>query len=62
MVQALFDETGTPVKYRIVQSAHPLLDEAAARAIMENEFIPAMQDGEPVEDRVSVPFNFTLND
>jgi protein TonB len=53
---------GTVAATRILTDAgYPRLAQAAVDAIRKAEFIPARQDGHPVDDRVIVPFEFTLH-
>ena len=56
------DALGRPVQASIESSSgSPLLDEAARKFVMERwHFVPATQDGRPVEAEALVPINFVL--
>src|SRR5262245_10360605 len=60
LVKALVGTEGRVDDTRIVQSV-PLLDEAAAAAVRQWEFKPAMSKGKPVPVWLTIPVRFTLN-
>lgn len=60
VVEALVDEGGRVVETRILKSI-PLLDDAAAAAVRQWLFKPAMKDGRPVQVRIAIPVRFTLH-
>ena len=60
MVQALVLRDGTVADVRIVKSIPPL-DAAAAAAVRQWRFKPAMANGQPVAVWVGVPVKFTIH-
>ena len=60
LLRALVCEHGRVVRTEVVQSI-PLLDEAAAQALMQWTFQPARSGGRPVAVWVDTPLRFTLN-
>ncbi len=60
LVRVLIGKDGRPKRCIIDQSVNSSLDEAAKKAVMSSIFTPAIQNGAPVEEWVSVPVNFTL--
>ena len=60
MVQALIGRDGSVVDTRIVKSIPPL-DDAAAAAVRQWRFKPAMAHGQPIAVWVAVPVRFSLH-
>lgn len=60
LVSAVVDTTGEVVWLGIEEPVHPMLDEAAARAVRESRFEPGTLDGEVVPVRIPIPITFTL--
>jgi protein TonB len=56
----IVDERGTPHEIEVMQSAHPMLDSAAVRAVRRTTFVPGRDDGEPVSVRMRLPIRFQL--
>jgi protein TonB len=53
---------GLPDDVDVVQSSgHPLLDDAALRAVRTWRFVPAVKDGRAVESAVPMTFRFSLD-
>lgn len=61
-VTIIIDTTGNVIDAKIVKSLHPLLDEAAIKAVMQWKFTPAMQRDRAVKVRMEVPIRFTLHE
>jgi TonB family protein len=61
LIRVLIDTKGKPRRYNVEQSVHALLDSAAAKAIMETSFSPAIQKSEPVSCWVTVPVVFKVD-
>ncbi|MCB2204957.1 M56 family metallopeptidase [bacterium] len=61
VVQAKIVRDGKPVYAEVIASAHPLLDEAAKKAVMETDFKVAHRNGKPIESMIAVPIRFRLN-
>jgi protein TonB len=61
-VEVTVSETGRVVRAEVVQSdTVPVLEAAAVRAALISLFRPALQNGEPIESRVTLPFRFKPN-
>ncbi|MBI5324255.1 MAG: energy transducer TonB [Ignavibacteriae bacterium] len=60
IVRVLVGKDGKPVKSIIEFSDNELLNESAAKAVMNSIFNPARQNGNPVALWVSIPINFRL--
>lgn len=60
IVSALVTEDGEPVDLRLEKSLGYGLDEKALQAVSQYRFKPAMRDGSPVRERVTVEVNFKL--
>ncbi len=60
LIRVLVGKDGRPKRSLIDQSVAPSLDEAATRAVMQSVFTPAIQNGAPVEEWITVPVNFKL--
>jgi TonB family protein len=61
-IEAVIGTDGKVVNDKIVRSAHPLLDDAAAEAVRQWEYIPTLLNGEPVEVVMTVNVTFSLRD
>lgn len=61
IVEAWVTAEGTVREVRLLQGAHPLLDEAAVEAVRRWTFSPAKQNNRAVAVWVSVPIYFRLN-
>ena len=62
LVRALVTPTGSVEKVKVFNSSsHPLLDKSALAAVLDWEFVPARNNGQPVASWVQVPVNFVLN-
>ncbi|MBL7999426.1 MAG: energy transducer TonB [Candidatus Kapabacteria bacterium] len=59
-VRVLVGKNGKPIKYIIDQAVSDALDQAAAKAVMECVFTPAIQNGSPIDCWVNVPVKFKL--
>ena len=57
-MSALISETGKVIEVKLIQSAHPLLDEAAMSAVKEWIFEPATKKGVPVKVWLPVAVSF----
>ena len=60
VVRVLIDKTGKVVTGDIMQSAHPLLDEAAMAAVIGTDFKPALMNGVATACWVAIPIEFEL--
>jgi len=49
---------GKMVEADLEQSLHPMLDQSALVALEHTLFLPATQDGQPVQAEILVPFTF----
>jgi TonB family protein len=49
-----------PSSVRVVKTLHPLLDEAAVRALLASWFSPAFRAGRPVPVTMEIPYTFRL--
>ena len=58
-VEAVIGTDGRVTDARVMQSVHPLLDEAAVAAVRQWQFQPSMLDGRPISVLHSVPVTFT---
>jgi TonB family protein len=56
----LVTEDGTPTDFRVEKSLGYGLDEKALQAAAKYRFKPAMRDGNPVSQRITVEMNFRL--
>ncbi len=54
------DKEGKVADVQLKKGLHPILDKAAIEAAWQLEFEPAMQEGEPVGVKITVPFLFVL--
>jgi TonB family protein len=61
-LKALILETGEIGKIQIVESASPILVDAAVTALRQSQFMPARKDGEPCCGFVIIPFVFGQED
>ena len=62
MLRVLVDETGKPVDVAVeTSSGVRMLDEAALKFVLKRwHFVPATQDGRPIQAYALVPINFVL--
>lgn len=51
---------GEAKEIEIVESVHKLLDTEVCRVIQEMDFVPAQQDGAPVQAQMTLPIRFEL--
>ena len=56
--QVVINREGRLVQATLVESVHPLLDDAALRALEATLFAPATRDGQALEAELLVPFRF----
>jgi TonB family protein len=63
VIEVTVDENGNTIEYGIAESAHPLLDNEAMRAIKlyEPEFVPAEKNGKKVKVKFKIPIVFKLS-
>jgi TonB family protein len=54
------DHDGVPQNIQVKQSLYPSLDQSAIAAARKMRFSPAMTDGQPVSQTISVEFGFTV--
>ena len=60
VVEAVIDEHGNVVQARVV-SGHPLLVDAALKAVLQWKYEPTSLNGQPVSVELQVQVHFTLN-
>lgn len=60
VVQVVVNTDGTPENPQVVRSASPLLDPAAIKAVMAQEFEPGKQRGRAVRTVITIPVRFKL--
>lgn len=61
-IQFVLSPEGEPTEVRVCQTAgNSILDREALEAVRQLEFRPGMRGGEPVEVRMTLPVNFSLN-
>jgi TonB family protein len=60
LVSALVNEEGNPIDLRIEKSLGYGLDEKAMDCFSQYRFRPAMRDGQPVAQRITIEINFRL--
>ena len=60
VVDAVIDEKGNVVQARVV-SGHPLLMDAALKAVLQWKYEPTSLNGQPVSVQLQVQVNFRLN-
>ncbi len=60
VVRILVDEEGSYIKHNVLNSVHPLLEEAVVNKIEALTFEPAIKDGKEIKFWVNVPFKFEL--
>lgn len=56
----IVDEEGNAHEIEVMQSAHPMLDSAAVRAVRHTRFVPGRHEGDPVPVRMRLPIRFQL--
>jgi protein TonB len=63
LLRVRVDAAGVPVETEVVEGVeeHPELGEAAEKALLQWEFEPATDHGEPVEASVMVPVRFAMD-
>lgn len=57
-IELVIDTEGNTRDLRVVSSPHPLLSEAALKAMAQWKFRPGMRDGHPVNTRAKLPLEF----
>lgn len=62
VVRFIVDTDGRVREASVPEPVHPLLDEAALKAVRSMRFVPAQKDGERVAVQLSVPIGFWRND
>jgi TonB family protein len=60
VVDAVVDEKGNVVQARVV-SGHPLLTDAALKAVLRWKYEPTSLNGQPVSVELHVQVHFNLN-
>jgi protein TonB len=60
LVQALVGADGKVSDVRVLQAVHPLLDEAARRAVLQYEYAPGRRNGVPESATVRITVSFRL--
>lgn len=60
-VQFVVDEEGRVMRAHVTRSVHPLLDEAALKAIRSVRFKPGRQRGRPVKVQMGLPIRFRMH-
>ena len=61
-IQFILSTEGAPTEVRVCQTAgNSILDREALEAVRQLAFRPGMRGGEPVEVRITLPVNFSLN-
>jgi protein TonB len=60
VVEAVIDEHGNVVQGRVV-SGHPLLIDAALKAVLQWKYEPTTLNGQPVSVELQVQVHFNLN-
>jgi protein TonB len=60
IIEALIDEQGNVVQARVV-SGHPLLINAALKAVLQWKYEPTILNGQPVSVELQVQVHFELN-
>ena len=60
MVAALIAADGTVFSAVVTETDHPVFNEAAIRAVLLTEFIPAKKDDTPIPLWVRIPIAFEL--
>lgn len=61
VVQVVIEPDGTPSNPVIARSGGTVLDEAALAGVMELQYKPGRQRGQPVRVRFAIPVNFRLS-
>ena len=62
VVRFIVDTDGRVRETSVPEPLHPLLDEAALKAVWSMESVPAQKDGERVTVQLRVPIGFWRND
>ena len=60
VLQALVGPDGTVTAADVVRSVHPLLDEAARRAVLQYSYRPGLRNGIPDSFRVQATVSFKV--
>jgi TonB family protein len=60
IVQFVVDKEGDVTAPKITRGVHDVLNEAALKAVKQQDFRPGQQDGEPVKVQMSLPVTFRL--
>lgn len=61
-LNVLIDIDGKVRETRVIQSVYPSLDEAAAKWVIRQRYVPALRDGLPYAEWLEVPVKFTIED
>jgi protein TonB len=59
-LRAVVDVDGTVTSVAIVRSVHPLLDDAAKRAVMQYQYMPGVKNGAPQVMTADITVSFRL--
>lgn len=59
-ITATIDENGNALDIKATKSVHPLLDDAAIKAIRKTKFTPIIKSGRKVKSEVTIPVAFRL--
>jgi TonB family protein len=61
VVNVLVGKGGEVLQTEVSESVHLLLDDAAVQAARQCQYVPALEDGQPVEAWLAVPFEFKID-
>ena len=61
VVGIVIEKDGSPTNIEVLKSVHPILDEAAMKAVSKVLFNPGKQRGKPVRVKMAIPIRFKLN-
>lgn len=61
LLQTFINAQGDVLGVRVLEATHPEFGQAAARAVRQWEFSPAMKNGKAVEIVVNIPLRFVLD-
>ena len=62
LLRATVGPDGRVIKVEVTRPVHPVLDEAARRAVMQFEYSPPLRNGIPTTTVVEVPVSFRLSE
>jgi protein TonB len=60
LLEATIASTGTVGNVRVLRSVHPLLDEAARKAVLKYEYLPGKRNGVPEAATVRITVSFRM--